>query len=134
MLIILVNGVCSKSINNKLEQYESDDGNNISESTSKLLRKLFSFRKNSYNLDNDEDEDPSDDGYLDLVNNIYDESGNLLQPSNKNKSIKKIKINEISRKSKRGFQIQTYYDALVQNDGSILLIPKDVNKNHYFIG
>jgi hypothetical protein len=39
-----------------------------------------------------------------------------------------------SKGNKRSFQIQTYYDALMQKDGSILLIPKDVNKNHYFIG
>lgn len=135
ILIILINGVFSKSIN-KLEPYENDDGNYLSDSTSKLLRRLFSFRRNPYELDNDDDEETNDDGYMDLVNNIYDESGNILEPSssNKNKSIKKIKLNEISRKNKRGFQIQTYYDALVQNDGTILLIPKDINKNHYFIG
>ena len=36
--------------------------------------------------------------------------------------------------NKRAWDIQTYYDVFLQNDGSILLIPKDVNKNHYFIG
>lgn len=36
--------------------------------------------------------------------------------------------------NKRAWDIQTYYDVLKQNDGSFLLIPKDVNKNHYFIG
>lgn len=36
--------------------------------------------------------------------------------------------------NKRAWDIRTYYDALIQTDGSILLIPKDVNKNHYFIG
>jgi hypothetical protein len=39
-----------------------------------------------------------------------------------------------TNKYKRGFQIQTYYDLLLRNDGSIMLIPKDVNRNHYFIG
>jgi hypothetical protein len=46
----------------------------------------------------------------------------------------KNKLKSLFGIKKRGFQIQTYYDALIQNDGSILLIPKDVNKNHYFIG
>ncbi|CAF0873011.1 unnamed protein product, partial [Brachionus calyciflorus] len=43
-------------------------------------------------------------------------------------------FSDLYRQSKRAFHIKTYFDALVQNDGSILLVPKDVNKNHYFIG
>lgn len=46
----------------------------------------------------------------------------------------KHKSIQMMNNNKRAFQIKTYFDALVQNDGSILLIPKDVNKNHYFIG
>ncbi len=36
--------------------------------------------------------------------------------------------------NKRAWNIRTYYDAYVQPDGSILFVPKDVNRNHYFIG
>lgn len=43
-------------------------------------------------------------------------------------------LTHLYKQSKRAFHIKTYFDALVQNDGSILLVPKDVNKNHYFIG
>jgi hypothetical protein len=35
---------------------------------------------------------------------------------------------------KRRFDIQTFYTPVIRKDGSILLIPKDTNKNHYFIG
>ena len=39
-----------------------------------------------------------------------------------------------TKQNKPSFKIQTYYDTLVRNDGSVMFIPKDVNKNHYFIG
>lgn len=60
----------------------------------------------------------------------YDDNNYLLDLP-KPSLMRKFRI----RKSlKRSFDIRTYYDALVQNDGSILLIPKDINRNHYFIG
>ncbi|RNA37718.1 hypothetical protein BpHYR1_052996 [Brachionus plicatilis] len=43
-------------------------------------------------------------------------------------------LSQLYKQSKRAFHIKTYFDALIQDDGSILLVPKDVNKNHYFIG
>jgi hypothetical protein len=46
----------------------------------------------------------------------------------------KMKLKSIFGEKKRGIRIQTYYDPLIQKDGSILLIPKDLNQNHYFIG
>lgn len=58
--------------------------------------------------------------------------------SNSYREKKTLKLRDLlqsnQKSRKRGFQIQTYFDALIQKDGSILLIPKDVNKNHYFIG
>jgi hypothetical protein len=46
----------------------------------------------------------------------------------------KLKLKSLFGVKKRGIHIKTYYDPLIQKDGSILLIPKDLNQNHYFIG
>lgn len=35
---------------------------------------------------------------------------------------------------KRGFDIKTFYSPIYRKDGSVILVPKDINKNHYFIG
>ncbi len=45
------------------------------------------------------------------------------------------RLNKLKIKThKRGFNIQTFYSPVYRKDGKILLIPKDSNKNHYFIG
>jgi hypothetical protein len=69
----------------------------------------------------------------------YKSLADVLMGRDSNGSIrekKNMRLRDLlqQKSKKRGFQIQTYFDALVQKDGSILLIPKDVNKNHYFIG
>ena len=38
------------------------------------------------------------------------------------------------QENKRGFDIKTFFSPIYRKDGSVLLIPKDTNKNHYFIG
>ena len=40
----------------------------------------------------------------------------------------------MTNKLKRSFHIEIYYDIIRLKDGSVLLVPKDKNKNHYFIG
>ena len=40
----------------------------------------------------------------------------------------------MSNKLKRSFHIEIYYDIVRLKDGAVLLVPKDKNKNHYFIG
>ena len=125
----------------------------------KLLAKLTTNNnKNNMNLNDQDDE--NDDYDENEYNNLNRQSGFvdeiIKEPNYKtlsdmliaagtrdtanvgiNREKKTLKLRDLliqQKSKKRGFQIQTYFDALVQKDGSILLIPKDVNKNHYFIG
>lgn len=68
----------------------------------------------------------------DVKVNSRSNNANLNQPHHHALVKKYFRIPTTS--NKRAWDIQTYYDVFVQNDGSILFIPKDVNKNHYFIG
>lgn len=76
--------------------------------------------------------EPSEEMEEDLDSKIE----HLLRTMNRQDTIprKRSFLTHLYKQSKRAFHIKTYFDALVQNDGSILLVPKDVNKNHYFIG
>jgi hypothetical protein len=72
-------------------------------------------------------------------NKIVDSYNTLLQYLLENvtsDSITQAEHNErpIVINKKRNFKMRVYYDVKVQNDGSVLLIPKDVNRGHYFIG
>ena len=37
-------------------------------------------------------------------------------------------------RSKRNFGIKLYYEIIELDDGRLVSVPRDVNKNHYFIG
>jgi hypothetical protein len=72
---------------------------------------------------------------------------NLIE---KSKLLKNLLLNKIYRKfddddddsyenlkeqdTKRGLHMQVYYEPKFMKDGSVLLVPKDKNKGHYFIG
>lgn len=43
-------------------------------------------------------------------------------------------LNSKKIQNKRGFDIKTFYSPVLRKDGSLILMPKDINKNHYFIG
>ena len=134
--LILINLVCSKSLLNQIsKEYRNEMDDFAAENKLSLLKQLFSGKNNAPSDEFEEEED---------LENNYDTDNNLQ--SNEHLASKrkydgflesannKIKNAKLVIKNKRSFQIQTYYDAIIQKDGSILLIPKDVNKNHYFIG
>lgn len=131
-LLILVNQVYSKAFLNQ----NSNFFNNPSDNQLKLIKKIFSQKSNEdYRLQGSETEEnaPIDDYSVDNENEQINELKRKYDSAYET-SINLKKSNKFMGKNKRSFQIQTYYDAVVQKDGTILLIPKDVNKNHYFIG
>jgi hypothetical protein len=131
-LLFLVNQVYSKAFLNQ----NSNFFNNPSDNQLKLMKKIFSQKSNEdyrYQGSETEENAPIDDYSVDNVNEQINELKRKYDSSYET-SINLKKSNKFLGKNKRSFQIQTYYDAVVQKDGTILLIPKDVNKNHYFIG
>ena len=133
-LIVLVNQVYSKAFLN----HNTNDFNNPTDNQLKLLKKILSKNNNdNYRLFSSESESiddiPIEDYLADDENELINEHKRKYDSSYDTYNNLK-KSNKILGKNKRSFQIQTYYDAVIQKDGSILLIPKDVNKNHYFIG
>lgn len=64
--------------------------------------------------------------------NDYDEESNddrvLLN------LLKSLLNREKAATQKRGLKLKVYYQAIVNDDGSVVLIPKDQNKGHYLIG
>jgi hypothetical protein len=132
-LLVLVGHVYSKTIKHQ----NSNDFNNPSDNQIKLLKKIFSQKSNSRLLSNEiEDDLEYQNSPLDDYNVDDEENEQINEHKRKYDTSYETYFNlkKNNKANKRSFQIQTYYDAVVQKDGSILLIPKDVNKNHYFIG
>jgi hypothetical protein len=69
------------------------------------------------------------DGYNNVMENFPEEI-----EKEPNEKVRYNRSPFILEKSKRRFKMKVYYDVVVQNDGSVLLIPKDINRGHYFIG
>ncbi len=133
----------SNDLVNKYESFDLDNSEiEPSYDNSNFIQKLLIPKKVKVKVDDNSNNNLNE--LADLVsfknsntnNNVNSEDlANADNMENFKRSSRNFKLQSLlNNKIKRGFQIQTYYDALVQNDGSILLIPKDVNKNHYFIG
>lgn len=63
---------------------------------------------------------------------LLTKSGGIGRDAQKLARLMKL-LNYLPNKNKKGFHIQTQYQVLTDN-GSIVLVPKENNKNHYFIG
>lgn len=145
--LIFMNGLTASKVDLPNTDIDKQLDYTNSDNNSNFLKDLIRMRKRiaNKNSNNEEDseviqKDSENSSFKDFLVNDLVQSNNGLGRRRPN-SIRRIFSNlkhddseEYTSKSKRGFQIQTYYDALVQSDGSIILIPKDVNKNHYFIG
>ena len=163
ILLLLINQIYSRGVfSDKLSHTrhtELNDFDYLTDNNLKLLSKLLSsqshhksnkiynnFEEEAQSIDYEEPAVSKSSSLLaDITNtNNFDidersaESSDLLNPAPlyapKPLLAPSSFVFRLPVKAKRSFQIQTYYDAVVQKDGTILLIPKDVNKNHYFIG
>lgn len=88
-----------------------------------FLRDLKESRAKSHN------ESPSS-----TSSQASDADSNVTNNNNKRAKLVKLINTYTPNKNKKGFQITTMYNIVQKEDGSVLLIPKDSNKNHYFIG
>ena len=119
--IFIMDGIYSRSIakagdnsdDYSVEFNKENDLENLTEHKKKMLLKkiliknLESLYENGSNMDYETEYEPKD-----------------------------LKTREIA---KRGFlsehhKIKIYYDIVKLRDGTVILVPKDANKNHYFIG
>jgi hypothetical protein len=144
------------NVKSLLEKYLVSSSSTTSSSSSKKRKhhNTGGFHSSRLSQSNDQDEqlqkqhifidnlNLADDFTTQMNNNNNDLSENAARLNTRSSSsgmigggghqlVKKFRM---PAANKRAWDIRTYYDALIQTDGSILLIPKDVNKNHYFIG
>ncbi len=109
-----------KQLKNKLSLKE--DLQDLSDEEKELLLKLILLKNERTHEKSKIDFFKVIENYIDATND--DEHLNLAHEQSSDSLSKK----------KRSFNIRIYYDIIRMKDGTVLLIPKDVNKNHYFIG
>ena len=114
VIFISLKTIAGKSI--KQMDFDADNAEKSLLTDENLKRKFFK----SVLLDNLQESDFSED---------YEVDDNLID-SHKNRPNNKLKRGFFSKHH----DIQIYYDVVKLKNGFVMLVPKDVNKNHYFIG
>lgn len=113
VLFLFIISIKTYNCSGLIKKYESDDGDDVQLARQHLLKILKQ-------IDDLNRQDSNEDDYLNS-NDSSEEQYDL-----ENKQQQQLK--------KRGIHMQVYYEPKLLKDGSILLIPKDRNKGHYFLG
>ena len=114
------------AINKLVNKYNINDQSNTKSKDNFLLNLLLSLYKNDKTDTKKSDVASSQRNSRLNVENFYSKNDN--DDSNADNSEQK------SEGFKRSLRMKMYYNAVMKDDGSFVLIPKDFNRGHYFIG